>query len=74
MGLYSLNGTITRLGQSEFNNDFQIYAFIEITDAVGARMLLKKVAVAVDVEAAIGQGVTGQSLFRRRVRLRSPIP
>ena len=63
MGLFFLNGTISRLGQSEFNNDITIYAFIEIVDAAGARTLLKKVAVAVDVEAAIDQGVTGQFYF-----------
>ena len=63
MGLYSLNGTITRLGQSEFNNDVTIYAFIEITDSKGARTLIKKVAVAVDVQAAIGEGVAGQFYF-----------
>ena len=63
MGLYSLSGTITRLGQSEFNNDGTIYAFIEITDTDGLRTLLKKIAVGVDVEAAIGQGVVGQFYF-----------
>lgn len=63
MGLHSLTGTISRLGQSEFNNDIQIYAFIEITDAQGVQTLLKKVAVGVDVEAAIGQGVAGQFYF-----------
>ena len=63
MGLYSLSGTISRIGQSEFDNDVVNYAFIEIVDAEGRRKLVKKVAVCVDVQAAIGEGVTGEFFF-----------
>jgi hypothetical protein len=31
MGLYKLTGRITRLGQCEFTNDYEIYAFVEVT-------------------------------------------
>jgi len=59
MGLYLLCGTITQLGQCEFNNDLTVYAYIEIMDAAGARTLVKKVAVAVDIQAVIEPGVEG---------------
>lgn len=63
MGLYSLNGTISKFGQCEFDNDLVIYAFVEIVDAEGARTLVKKVAVCVDIQAAVGEGTTGEFFF-----------
>lgn len=59
MGLYLLRGTISQLGQCEFNNDLVIYAYIEIIDETGARTLVKKVAIAVDVQAVIEPGTHG---------------
>lgn len=35
MSLFSVNGTVTAIGQSLFNNELAIYAFIEITEALG---------------------------------------
>ncbi|MFT3940293.1 hypothetical protein [Rhodopseudomonas sp.] len=59
MGLYALNVTITQLGQCEVDNDLVVYAFIEIVDPEGARTLVKKVAVCVDVQAVIQPGSQG---------------
>lgn len=42
MGLYSLQGTISRLGQCEFDNDLVIYAYVEITTHDENRRLLKR--------------------------------
>lgn len=63
MGLYRLEGTISRLGQCEFDNDIVVYAYIEFVDAHGQRTLVKKVAVCVDIQAAIGEGVDGTFYF-----------
>jgi hypothetical protein len=63
MGLYRLQGTISQLGQCEFDNDLVIYAFIEILMPDGGRRLLKKVAVCTDIGAAIGVGTEGEFFF-----------
>lgn len=59
MGLYLLRGTILQLGQCQFDNDLVVYAYIEIMDAAGVRTLVKKVAVAVDIQAVIEPGTHG---------------
>ncbi|MCG6205843.1 hypothetical protein LPW26_14420 [Rhodopseudomonas sp. HC1] len=59
MGLYALKGTIVQLGPCELDLDLAVYAFIEIIDPEGARTLVKKVAVGVDVQAVIQPGSQG---------------
>ncbi|NEW97160.1 hypothetical protein [Rhodopseudomonas sp. BR0G17] len=59
MGLYALEGTIVQLGPCEVDLDLAVYAFIEIIDPQGARTLVKKVAVGVDVQAVIQPGSQG---------------
>src|SRR5258708_1938223 len=63
MALFCERGTISRLGQSEFNNDFCIYAFIEISTPEGERRLLKKIIVFSDMHAAMDVGMEGQFFF-----------
>jgi hypothetical protein len=62
MGLYRFSGTVTRLGQCEFNNDYEIYAYVEISTQRGRRMV-KKVAVYADVAACLFQGLEGDFNF-----------
>jgi hypothetical protein len=63
MALYSVRGAISQLGQCTFNNDFCIYAFIEIATPDGGRRLLKKILVCVDVQAAMDVGTEGEFFF-----------
>ena len=60
MSLFELDGTITAIGQSIYDNDFHLYAYIEITDASGVRTLIEKVRVFNDVGALLAQGLTGR--------------
>lgn len=59
MNLFELSGTVTALGQSIFDNDVAIYAYVEITDREGGRTMIEKVAVCNDVAAAFGMGCSG---------------
>jgi len=63
MGLYRISGTITRLGQCEFDNDYEIYAYVEVTGTIGRRTLVKKVAVFADIGSSIHQGLDGDFYF-----------
>jgi hypothetical protein len=63
MGLYSVRGTISQLGQCEFDNNLMVYAYVEIVDPTGGRRLVKKVAVCVDIQAALHPGLEGHFFF-----------
>jgi hypothetical protein len=63
MGLYKLTGRITRLGQCEFTNDYEIYAFVEVTTSDGRRELIRKVAVFADIAAALLDGADAEFFF-----------
>jgi len=63
MGLLNLKGTITALGQSQFDNVATIYAYIEITEASGRRILIDKAAVANDTAALLAMGSVGEFFF-----------
>ncbi len=38
MSLFSISGSVTAIGQSIFNNDLSIYAYIELTEVSGRRV------------------------------------
>ncbi|GAA0005945.1 hypothetical protein [Bradyrhizobium diazoefficiens] len=59
MNLFELTGTVTALGQSAFDNDVAVYAYLEVTDRDGGRTMIEKVAVCNDVAAAFGLGCSG---------------
>lgn len=63
MGLFSISGTITAIGQSIFNNDFTIYAYVEVTEASGRRVIVEKVIVCNDVAAMLLLGGVGEFFF-----------
>jgi hypothetical protein len=65
MSLLNLKGTITALGQSHFDNVVTIYAYIEITESSGRRILIDKVAVANDTAALLAMGSVGEFFFDR---------
>jgi hypothetical protein len=65
MGLFSVNGTITAIGQSLFNNDLAIYAYLEITEASGRRLSVEKVAVCNDAASQLQLGSAGEFFFDR---------
>jgi hypothetical protein len=74
MNLFELRGTVTALGQSAFDNDVVVYAYVEITDFEGGRTMIEKVAVGNDIGAVFGMGVSGSfyvdRLFRAQGALR----
>jgi hypothetical protein len=69
MNLYEVKGTVTALGQNIFDNNVHVYAYVEVTDVEGRRTMIEKVAVANDVGAALGVGVSGRFYVDRLSRL-----
>lgn len=65
MGLISIEGTLSSIGQSKFDNDIIIYAYIEITKPSGERALVEKVAVCNDVAARLRLGQQGEFFIDR---------
>jgi hypothetical protein len=71
MSLFAIEGTLTALGQCEFDNLIVVYAYIEITKATGERVLVEKVAVCSDVSARLRLGQEGE-FFIDRIRQVAP--
>ncbi|MEA2913403.1 MAG: hypothetical protein QOJ15_5484, partial [Bradyrhizobium sp.] len=44
MSLFLVSGTVTAIGQSAFTNDLTIFAFPEVAEVSGRRVLIEKVA------------------------------
>jgi hypothetical protein len=65
MSLFAITGTVSAIGQSEFNNSEQVYAYIEITETSGRRVVIEKVEVFSDVGVAFGMGLTGDFFVDR---------
>jgi hypothetical protein len=63
MSLLTFKGTVTALGQSQFDNVVTIYAYIEITEASGRRIQIDKVAVANDAGTLLTMGSVGEFFF-----------
>jgi hypothetical protein len=63
MGLFSISGTVSAIGQSIFNNDIAVYAYIEITETSGRRVSVEKVAVCNDAAAELQLGSAGEFFF-----------
>lgn len=61
MNLFEVEGTLSALGQSTFNNDVTIYAYATITDAAGRRTMIEKVAVCNDIGAVSRRSRRGPS-------------
>jgi hypothetical protein len=65
MSLFSIIGTVTAIGQSVFNNDLTIFAYVEITEATGRRVSIEKVAVCNDIMACLEIGAVGEFFVDR---------
>ncbi len=63
MSLFSISGSVTAIGQSIFNNDLSIYAYIELTEVSGRRVSVEKVAVCNDAAAELHVGCVGEFFF-----------
>lgn len=63
--LFAVKGSVTNIGQSEFNNNAEIFAYIEITEPSGRRVMIEKVAVSNDVGAIFAMGVLGEFFIDR---------
>ncbi|MDH2399829.1 hypothetical protein QCM77_07700 [Bradyrhizobium sp. SSUT18] len=73
MNLFELEGTVTALGQSLFDNDVAVYAYIEISDLEGGRTMIEKVALCNDVAAVFGVGCSGSFYVDRLFRASGPL-
>ena len=65
MSLFSIKGTVTAIGQSQFDNALTIYAYLEITEASGRRVSIDKVAVCNDVAASLRLGQSSEFFVDR---------
>jgi hypothetical protein len=72
MSLFAIEGTLTALGQHEFDNLVVVYAYIEITKSTGERVLVEKVGVCGDVAARLRLGQQGE-FFVDRIRQSAPV-
>jgi hypothetical protein len=70
--LFAVKGSVTNIGQSEFNNNAQNFAYVEISEPSGRRVMIEKVVVSNDVGAIFEMGVTGE-FFVDRVFRSGPI-
>lgn len=59
MNLFEVQGTVTALGQSMFDNDVAVYAYITITDDADRRTVIEKAAVCNDVGSVLALGQSG---------------
>jgi hypothetical protein len=65
MSLFQINGKVTAMGQSEFDNVVTLYSYIEITEDSGLRVTVEKVAVCNDVAAGLKMGASGEFFVDR---------
>jgi hypothetical protein len=65
MSLFQINGTVTAIGQSVFDNVVTLYAYLEITEDSGQRVSIENVAVCSDVGARLRMGVSGEFFVDR---------
>lgn len=63
MGVFTLTGTIVSIGQSMFDLRGTGYAFIEIVEPSGRRVMVQKVAVGNQVLSAVNLGCKGEFFF-----------
>lgn len=63
MGLFRVSGTIVAIGQSEFNNKGTLYAFIEILEPNGRRVIVCNVGMLNQVASSITLGTNGEFFF-----------
>ena len=66
--LFSIKGSVTKIGQSEFNNNAELFAYIEITEPSGRRVMIEKVVISNDVGAAFAMGVAGEFFIDRMLK------
>ena len=63
MSLFNIRGTVTAVGQSQFDNNLTIFAYLEVTEMSGRRILIDKVAVCNDTSSLLQLGGTGEFFF-----------
>jgi hypothetical protein len=68
MSLFSIKGTVTAIGQSQFDNSITFYAYLEITEPSGRRIKIDQVAVCNDIASALRLGQSGEFFVDRIFR------
>lgn len=63
MSLFKISGTIAAIGQCEFSNHHTLYAFVEIVEPTGRRVMVQQVAVGNQVLATLNLAATGEFYF-----------
>jgi hypothetical protein len=63
--LFAVKGSVTTIGHSEYNNNAQNFAYIEITEPSGRRVMIEKVVVSNHIGAIFAMGVTGEFFVDR---------
>jgi hypothetical protein len=65
MSLLTIEGTITALGNSTFDNNCTHYSFIEIAEKSGRTVRVENAAVRHKVQSAVSLGIAGTFYFDR---------
>jgi hypothetical protein len=63
MGLFKVSGTIVAIGQDEFSNKGKLYAFLEIVEPSGRRVIVRNVGVLNQIVSSIVLGANGEFYF-----------
>lgn len=66
--LFAVKGTVTNIGQSRYNNNAEVFGYVEITEPSGRRVMIEKVVVSNDIGAAFEMGATGEFFVDRVFR------
>lgn len=65
MNLFCVEGTVSAIGQFQFDNSLTVYAYIQITEKSGRRVTIDQIAVANDVSAILQLGCAGEFFIDR---------
>lgn len=63
MSLFKISGTVAAIGQCEFDNHHTLYAFVEIVESTGRRVMVQQVAVGNQALATLNLGAKGEFYF-----------
>lgn len=63
MSVFKITGTIAAIGQSQFDNHATLYAFVEIVEPSGRRVMVRNVAVGNQALSTINVGSQGEFFF-----------
>lgn len=66
--LFSVKGAVTNVGQSKYNNNAEVFAYVEVTEPSGRRVMIEKIVISNDVGSVFEAGIAGEFFVDRVFR------